>query len=109
MKKFNDFIKEVQSSISIEEIESAADLFDFGIDRGCYTMNQARQFNEVFWNVKNRLITKEIYKLNPKTNYLNLLAIVTDASPNIKKDKKKLVQYINERLRSLKNNNKKLA
>ena len=96
MKNFNDFIKEIQNVSNLEELESGADLFDSGIERGCYNTRQANEFNKVYWNRKNKLITDYIYKDNKNINYLRLLNIVRNAPSSIKDNIEKLTTYTNK-------------
>ena len=45
MKTFQDLVNETLEVQDLEELESAADLFQFGIEKGHYSKRQADQFN----------------------------------------------------------------
>lgn len=66
MKTFQDLISETLEVTDLEELESAADLFQFGIEKGYYTKKQVDEFNDTYWNVKNRLLT---YSIAEKINW----------------------------------------
>ena len=102
MKEFNSFIKEIKNVDTLEELESGADLFDSGVERGNYNVRQSNEFNKIYWNKKNRLITDCIYKNNKNINYLKLINIIKNAPVLIKDDMKKLTTYINKITKTLK-------
>ena len=102
MKEFNNFIKEIKNVDTLEELESGADLFADGINRGNYNTRQSNEFNKIYWNRKNKLITNWIYRNNKNINYLRLVNIVKNAPVLIKDDMKKLSIYINKIVKILK-------
>lgn len=101
MKKFEELIAETLDSESQEELEAAADLFQFGIEKGYYNKNQVVKFNEVYWKVKDRCLADEVAK-QVKANRLDILSIISNAPMDTKSDMKKLVNYVNDRLKALK-------
>lgn len=108
MKTFKNLIKETSQVKDLEELESSADLFQYGLDKGNYTLSQSKQFNELYWNVKNKLIAIDLYNSGvfKDINYLQLLSIIAGAKGNIKDNKDKLEQYIKERVHALKKKQK---
>ena len=107
MKNFRMFINELQNVETIEELESGADLFQFGVDKNYYSKIQAKEFNNTYWSIKNKIndeiICSELYKENMSTNYMQTLTIIRKAPATVKADKKELKQYINRVLKALKN------
>lgn len=101
MKKFEELIAETLDAESQEELESAADLFQFGIEKGYYNKNQVVKFNEVYWKVKDRCLVDEVAK-QVKANRLDILSIISSAPMEYKNDTQKLVNYVNDRLKALK-------
>lgn len=102
MKSFNNLKSELQAVITLDELEAGADLFDYGLSNNSYSYSQVKQFNEIYWNMKNKIITKSISNQFYKVDYTQLKSIVTGASTAIKENNVQLSQYINERLRALK-------
>lgn len=96
MKNINDFVAEIREVHTLEELESGADLFQFGVDRGDYTIKEVNLFNYIYWNKKNHLLARQLYKEN-RTNYLRLFDIIKYAPAIIKDDIKQLKQYIYSR------------
>jgi len=101
MKTFHDLNEETLQAEDIEELESAADLFQYGIEKGYYTKRQADEFNNTYWRVKNRLLAYEIAE-TVKGNTLDIISIVTSAPANIKNNKNELMNYVNGRMKALK-------
>jgi len=101
MKTFHDLIEETLQAEDIEELESAADLFQYGIEKGYYTKRQADEFNNTYWRVKNRYLAYEIAE-TVKGNTLDIISIVTSAPANIKNNKNELMNYVNGRMKALK-------
>ncbi|KAJ51888.1 hypothetical protein BD780_001746 [Clostridium tetanomorphum] len=101
MKTFQDLISETLEVTDLEELESAADLFQFGIEKGYYTKKQVDEFNDTYWNVKNRLLT---YSIAEKINWnvLDISSIVSKAPSDIRNDEGKLMNYVNDRIKALK-------
>ena len=52
MKAFKELIDETTKVEDLEELEAAADLFQFGLEKGYYRKNQIDEFNNVYWNTK---------------------------------------------------------
>jgi hypothetical protein len=102
MKSFNTLLAETRKTKSLDELESAHDLFDFGIDN--YSVGQATRYNNLYWDKKNYFLTNRIHKKHPNLNYMKLYNIVIAAKPEIKNDEQKLINYINDRLKALKGN-----
>lgn len=102
MKSFNDLKMEMQDLITIDEVEAGADLFDYGLANNSYSYSQVKQFNIIYWNMKNKIITKSISNQFYKVDYTQLKNIVTGAPTAIKENEVQLTQYINDRLRALK-------
>ncbi|MFU0823576.1 hypothetical protein [Clostridium sp.] len=100
MKKFEDLINETLEAEDSEELEAAADLFQFGIEKGYYTKTQAARFNDTYWKVKDRCLAAEIAK-QVKGNKLDIISIVSSASADVKNDNDKLISYVNDRLKAL--------
>lgn len=101
MKEFEELVKETLQSENLEELEAAADLFQFGIERGYYNKRQCDEFNETYWKVKNRCLAYEIADL-VKGSALDILGMVKSAPSEIKNDKGKLIEYVNGRIKALK-------
>lgn len=108
MKTFKNLIEETEQVQNIDELESAGDIFQYGLDKGIYTLSQSKQFNELYWNIKNKLMTIDLYNSAKfkDINYLQLLSIVTGAKGNIKDNKDELEQYIRNRISALKKKQK---
>lgn len=101
MKEFQSLINETLEIEDLEELESAADLFQFGIEKGHYNKRQADEFNNTYWRVKNKVLSNEIF-YEIKANMLDIISIVTSAPADIKDNKTELVNYVNGRLKALK-------
>lgn len=103
MKEFNNFVNEIQEVESLEDLEFGRDLFDDGVNKGNYNMDQIGIFNDEYWKMKNKLITDDVYNnSNKRYNYLQLHNIIRYAKSDIKQDREKLKVYINNRLKALK-------
>ena len=101
MKTFQSLIEETLKAEDMDELESAADLFQFGIEKGYYTKRQADEFNNTYWRVKNRQLAYEIAE-TVKGNKLDIISIVSNAPANIKNNKAELLNYVNGRIKALK-------
>jgi len=101
MKTFQSLIEETLKAEDMDELESAADLFQFGIEKGYYTKRQADEFNNTYWRVKNRHLAYEIAE-TVKGNKLDIISIVSNAPANIKNNKAELLNYVNGRIKALK-------
>ncbi|WP_373897910.1 hypothetical protein ACER0A_010250 [Haloimpatiens sp. FM7315] len=101
MKNFQTLIDETLQAEDIEELESAADLFQFGIEKGHYNKRQADEFNTAYWKVKNKCLAYEIAE-QVKANTLDIIYIVSNAPANIKSNSSDLLDYVNGRLKALK-------
>lgn len=100
MKTFQTLINETLEAEDLEELEAAADLFQFGIEKGYYNKRQVVEFNNTYWNVKNRCLAFEVAK-DIKGNKLDIISIVSNAPANIKDDKTELINYVNGRIKAL--------
>lgn len=107
MKSFKLLIEETMKVRDLEELESAADLFQFGVEKGYYNKRQSDEFNEIYWKVKNRCLAYEISE-DVKINVLDIINIISNAPVNIKNDKSELKSYVNGRVKALKGNMKGL-
>lgn len=100
MKEFQTLINETLEIRDLEELESAADLFQYGVEKGQYSMRQADEFNNTYWRVKNKVLANEIFE-EVKANMLDIMSIVSSAPADIKNDKRELINYVNGRLKAL--------
>lgn len=107
MKTFQALVTETLQAENLDELEAAADLFQFGIEKGYYNKRQVDEFNNTYWKVKNICLAYEIGK-EIKANKLDIITIVTNAPSDIKGDKGQLLSYVNGRLKALKGNMKGL-
>jgi hypothetical protein len=87
MKTFQNLIIETLDAENLEELEAAADLFEFGIEKGYYNKRQVDEFNNTYWKVKNRCLAYEISK-EIKGNKLDIITMVSNAPAEIKNDNK---------------------
>lgn len=101
MKIFETLIDETLQAEDIEELEAAADLFQFGIEKGYYTKKQADEFNSTYWKVKNKWLAYEISE-KIKANMFDIIYIVSNAPANIKDNKDELFNYVSGRIKALK-------
>lgn len=101
MKTFQALIDETLQAEDIEELESAADLFQFGIEKGYYTKRQSDEFNDAYWKVKNKCLAYEVAE-KVKGNVLDIISIVSKAPAELKNDSGELLNYVNGRLKALK-------
>lgn len=101
MKKFEDLISETLQSEDFEELEAAADLFQFGIERGHYTKSQAATFNDTYWKIKNKYLADEVAK-KVKANKLDIMSIISSAPTDAKNSTEDIIKYVNGRLKALK-------
>lgn len=101
MKTFQTLINETLEAEDLEELEAAADLFQFGVEKGYYNKRQAVEFNNTYWKVKNRCLAFEIGD-EVKANKLDIITIVSNAPNDIKDNKSELLNYVNGRLKALK-------
>lgn len=101
MKGFNDLIEETKDIKDLEELEAAADLFQYGAENGFYNKRQAVDFNNIYWKVKNRILALECAE-KTKGNALDIITIVSSAPSEIKENKEKLLNYVNSRMKALK-------
>ena len=103
MKNFNNLLSEIKHSESLEELESGADLFQYGLDKEYYTLSQVKQFTDTYWIKKNKFIAQEMSSSIKDIGYMQLLSIITGANSLIKNDREQLIQYINSRIKAIKN------
>jgi CRP-like cAMP-binding protein len=101
MKDFQSLVNETLQIKDLEELESAADLFQFGIEKGYYTKRQSDEFNTIYWRVKNKCLA---YKVSEKVkgNVLDIIDIVSNAPSEIKDNENELINYVNGRFKALK-------
>lgn len=101
MKNFETLIAETLDAEDIEELEAAADLFQFGIEKGYYNKRQSDEFNSTYWKVKNKWLAYEISK-KIKANTFDIIYIVSNAPSSVKNDEDQLFKYVNGRIKALK-------
>ncbi|MCY6957308.1 hypothetical protein [Clostridium brassicae] len=101
MKTFQDLIDETLEIKDLDELESAADLFEFGLEKGYYSKKQVDEFNNIYWRVKNKCLA---YNVVEKTggNILDIINIVSKAPADMKNDENELMHYVNGRIKALK-------
>lgn len=100
VKPFDTLIKETLQAEDLDELEAAADLFQFGIEKGYYNKWQATEFNQAYWEVKNRCLALIIAE-QIKGNKLDIIDIVRKAPIELKDDEDKLIEYVNGRIKAL--------
>ena len=93
MKKISEFLEEISNTYNLEELESGADLFQFGVDKGYYRKSEIGLFNKRYWDKKHQLLTNEIYKAT-KIPYLKLFNIVKAAPSRTKEDICNLKKFV---------------
>lgn len=101
MKKFESLVEETLKAEDIEEVEAAADLFQFGVEKGYYTKRHADEFNNAYWKVKNKFLAQEVSK-KVKMNRLDMIYIISNAPASIKNDLNTLTNYVLDRVKALK-------
>ncbi|SMC29299.1 hypothetical protein SAMN02745134_03839 [Clostridium acidisoli DSM 12555] len=101
MKSFQELVKETLAIRDLEELEAAADLFQFGIEKGYYNKRQCDEFNNTYWKVKNKCLGYSVADV-VKGNPLDIISIVTSAPNEIKDNNAELISYVNSRLKALK-------
>lgn len=101
MKPFQVLINETLQAEDLEELEAAADLFQYGIEKGYYNKRQADEFNNTYWKVKNVCLAYEVAK-EIKGSKLDIITIVSNAPADIKNNKNELINYVNGRIKALK-------
>ncbi|MGK0466617.1 hypothetical protein [Clostridium sp.] len=101
MKTFEELVNETLEVEDLEELESAADLFQFGIEKGYYNKRQADQFNITYWKIKNKCLAYDVAK-DIKGNKLDIITMVSSAPIEIKENRKELINYVNGRFKALK-------
>lgn len=101
MKTFQNLIEETLQIQDLDELESAADLFEFGLEKGYYTKKQVDEFNTVYWKVKNKCLAYQIVE-KVGGNILDMINIVSKAPSDIKNNDRDLLNYVNGRLKALK-------
>lgn len=101
MKTFQALIDETLKVENLEELEAAADLFQFGVEKGHYSKRQADEFNVAYWKVKNKYLAYTVSE-TVKANVLDIISIVSSAPNDIKDNKQELINYVNGRLKALK-------
>lgn len=101
MKTFQSLIEETLHAEDLDEVEAAADLFQFGIEKGYYTKRQADEFNAVYWKVKDKKLSYIIAD-RVTGNLLDVMDIVKNAPYSVKNDTNDLINYVNGRFKALK-------
>lgn len=93
MKKFNEFVAEMNEIHNLEELESGADLFQSNVDRGAYRVSQVQFFNNLYWDKKDQFLTNQLKSMYD-IKYLRLFSIIHAAPRVLKNDILKLRRYI---------------
>lgn len=93
MKKFNEFILEMDDIHNLEDLEWGADLFQSNVNRGAYTAFQVKSFNDIYWDKKDQFLTNQL-KSMCDIKYLRLFSIIHAAPRVLKNDILKLRRYI---------------
>jgi hypothetical protein len=101
MKTFQSLIEETLHVEDLEELEAAADLFQFGVEKGYYNKRQSGEFNNTYWRVKNKCLAYELAD-KIKINTLDIISIVSSAPMEIKENRNELYNYVNGRIKALK-------
>jgi hypothetical protein len=102
MINFTTLINETETLTDLEELESAKNLFQYGISKaGCYTIAQSIQFNKTYTSSLNRILTEDLCKSNINFKYLTILEIVTLAPAKMKEDNKRLNMYVRDIMKNL--------
>lgn len=101
MKTFKNLIDETSQAEDLEELEAAADLFEFGIEKGYYNKRQADEFNNIYWIIKNKWLTYEVCK-NIKGSTMDIRYIVSKAPADVKTNITELMNHVNSRMKALK-------
>ena len=101
MKSFQSLIDETAIAEDLEELESAADLFQFGIEKGYYNKRQADRFNLTYWKRKNKFLSADIAS-EFQMSRLDLMSIVASAPVEIKDNREELISYVKGRIKALK-------
>ena len=92
MKTMKNLLSEVTELNSLEELESAVNLFTYGVDHNYYNSKDVYNFYNIYNPIINKAIAKEVSsKLN--SNYLKTLAYVQNCK--ITKDVEHLVEIEN--------------
>lgn len=102
MKTFKSLLTETEQITDMEELESSADLFQYGLEKGYYTLLQTKEYNNTYWRIKNNIITKAIKDKFQNINSLDLTYIVTNAPVGIKENENELISYVRDVLKRLK-------
>ena len=101
MKTFQNLIHETLQAADLEELEAAADLFQFGIEKGQYNKRQADEFNNTYWIIKNKWLAYEVCK-EVKGSTMDIRYIVSKAPASVKNNKNELINHVNARMKALK-------
>jgi len=101
MINFTTLLNETETLTDLETLESAADLFQFGLDKQYYTLLNTKQFNKTFWATKNRIITNNYCLENKGANYLTTLEIIIPCPIRIKENPKQLKSYVIDIMKNL--------
>ena len=101
MKTFQNLTQETLQAEDLEELEAAADLFQFGVEKGYYNKRQADEFNNTYWIVKNKWLTYEVCK-KVKGNTMDIKYIVSKAPAEVKTNIEDLINHVNSRTKALK-------
>jgi hypothetical protein len=101
VKTFQALINETLEVEDLEELEAAADLFQFGVEKGYYNKRQASEFNNTYWKAKNKCLAYDIAE-EIKANRLDIITMVSNAPNEIKENRPELISYVNGRIKALK-------
>ena len=106
LEKYNNFVAETRECENLLELEYAADYFDKGIVKGIYSNRQSKDFNSVYWELKDQLICDSIKSEFNGFNKLDLLSMVKSSPIKLKGDRDELVYYIKGIVKNLRTKQK---
>lgn len=101
MKIFENLIDETLQAEDLEELEAAADLFQYGIEKGYYNKRQADEFNNTYWMKKDKCLAREVSE-KVQGNSMDINYIISKAPADIKNNSTELINHVNARMKALK-------
>lgn len=102
MRKFDMLLDETKQVIDLEELEASADLFQYGLDNNYYNRLQQHDFNNLYWQLKNKFLAQSIENNFKNTNCLDIIYIVSKAPSTVKENQQQLIAHVSKILKSLK-------
>lgn len=102
MKNIKNLIAEVQEIENLEELESSADLLEYGIEKGCYSKLDVKNFYITYHKKRVEILTKEVSsKLN--ISVFKLFPIIQRFKGT---DFNELIQFVKSELKRIYKTNK---